>query len=391
MLRILTFSTLYPNAIQPTNGVFVENRLRHLVANSDVSSCVVAPVPWFPFKSRSFGRYSALARVPHHEQRHDIPIYHPRYPVIPKVGMSIAPLLLYAAVKPIVARIARADHDFDIIDAHYFYPDGVAAVLLARALGKAVSITARGTDLNLISTFNIPRRQIVWAATRADALITVTEALKDKLVGLGIDASRVNVLRNGVDLGLFQPIDRVAERGRLGLDHQTLLSVGNLVPLKGHDIVIRALSKLTDKFLLIVGDGPERSRLEQLAKRLNVKDRVRFLGQVRHEQLPRIYGAADALVLASSREGWANVLLESMACGTPVVATNVGGNPEVIADEAAGVLMKERTVEALVDAIRRLFSDMPRREATRAYAENFNWDSPTQGQIEIFTNLRSTR
>jgi glycosyltransferase involved in cell wall biosynthesis len=387
MLRILTFTTLFPNAAQPGHGIFVENRLSHLVASGDVSLRVVAPVPWFPFTSSRFGRYSAYARAPRYEERHGVPVYHPRFPVIPKIGRNVTPRLLYRAVRPLVESLIRDGDDFDLIDSHYFYPDGVAAVHLARALAKPVTITARGTDLNQVPDFASPRKQIQWAAAEADGLITVSRALRDKLVGLGVAAERVEVLRNGVDLDMFRPMDRNAARRELAFNGRTLISVGNLVPLKGHDIGIRALPGLPGTALVIVGAGPDRDGLESLARTLGVEDRVRFLGRRMHDELPRLYSASDALVLLSSREGWPNVLLEAMACGTPVVATRVGGIPEVVAEPAAGVLMDGRTPEALVSAVNRLFVHPPQREETRAYAEQFSWDATTEGQLDLFRRL----
>jgi len=278
-------------------------------------------------------------------------------------------------------------YDFDLIDAHYFYPDGVAAVMLGRKLGKPVSITARGTDLNLIPKFALPRRMIKWAATEADGLVTVSQALKDVLVDLGVATERIRVLRNGVNLGLFCPRDRDAARKALGLDELTLLFVGNLVTEKAHDLVISALPMLSSMRLIIVGEGPQENHLRALARSLEVADRVTFLGRMPHETLPEIYSAADALVLASSREGWPNVLLEAMACGTPVVASNVGGIPEVVAAPAAGVLMSERTAKGVAAGVQSLFARHPDRAATRTYAKGFSWEKTTQGQIELFESI----
>ncbi|MGZ9190171.1 MAG: glycosyltransferase, partial [Nitrospira sp.] len=255
-IRILTFSTLYPNAAQGTHGIFVENRLRHLVASNKVSARVVAPVPWFPFRGEVFGHYGQLGRVPSREVRFGIDIVHPRYPVLPKIGMSVAPLSLYASVKPVLARLINNGWDFDLLDAHYFYPDGVAAAMLGRAFGKPVTITARGTDINLIPRYPLPRRMIRWAAERADGLITVCAALKDELVRLGIPPERVRTLRNGVDLEVFRPVNRQQARRTLTVSGPVLASVGNLIARKGHDLVIRALEHLPDVTLLIAGEGP---------------------------------------------------------------------------------------------------------------------------------------
>lgn len=386
-MKLLTFSTLYPNAAQPSHGVFVENRLRHLLASGQVQSRVVAPVPWFPSKNTFFGDYALYAKVPRSEQRHSVSITHPRYPLIPKIGMSLTPWLMAQALDKEIKKF-RAEYDFDLIDAHYFYPDGVAAAIVAKRLNKPLIITARGTDLNLIPQFHWPRKMILWAARQAAHLITVCQALKDALVELGVPAERITVLRNGVDLEKFSPPkDRSELRRQLGLTGMVLLSVGHLIERKGHDLVIRALAELPETRLLIAGEGPERDSLVSIVNERGLSSRVQFLGAISHERLRDYYGAADALVLASSREGWANVLLESMACGTPVVASNVWGTPEVVAVPEAGVLMAKRTPLALAQAVTQLFSAYPDRAATRRYAEQFSWDATTEGQLAIFSRV----
>jgi glycosyltransferase involved in cell wall biosynthesis len=174
----------------------------------------------------------------------------------------------------------------------------------------------------------------------------------------------------------------------LGLaERPVLLSVGHLIERKGHHFVIEAMRELPDMELIIAGDGPEESRLKDLAEQWSLSDRVRFAGRLDQTQLREHYQAADALVLASSREGWANVLLESMACGTPVVATPVDGTPEVVAEATAGRLTDDRSAAAIVAAIRRLFAELPRRGATRRYAEGFGWDDTSRGQVEIFERV----
>jgi glycosyltransferase involved in cell wall biosynthesis len=390
IIRIVTFSSLFPNVVQPTHGIFVENRLRHLVADGSVTSRVIAPVPWFPLAAPIFGRYGEYARVPKRENRVGLTVLHPRFLVIPKFGMRVAPALLFAGTLATFRRLQSESGDFDLIDAHYFYPDGVAAVMLGKLLRKPVVITARGSDINSIPRHALPRRMILYAARNAAAIIAVSQALKDALVGMGVAGDRVRVLRNGVDLAVFRPTDRRASRSKLRLNGLTLLSVGHLIELKGHDLAIGALASLPNHTLLIVGEGPERSALQQHAARLGVSDRVRFLGEIAHRELPTIYSAADALVLASSREGWANVLLESMACGTPVVASNICGNPEVVSQPEAGVLMRERTPEAVAEAVRELARHMPQRTATRRFAEGYSWDATTNGQAQLFADVLAT-
>ena len=388
-IKILTLSTLYPNEEMPYQGTFVEGRLLELVRGRKVAAFVVAPVPWFPWKGRTFGRYAAFARVPSQEQRHGLTVRHPRYPVIPKCGMTLAPYLMYEALKSHVGRILRRDFPFDLIDAHYFYPDGVAAALLGRSLRRPVVITARGTDINLISRYRMARRWIRWAAQRAAGVVAVSEALRDRLIELGVPGSRIEVLRNGVDLDLFAPRDRQAAREALGLNPggPILTSVGWLVPRKGHDLAIRATALLPEATLLIVGEGEEDVALRRLAQALGLAGRVRFLGSIPQKRLADVYNAADVLVLASIREGLPNVVLEALACGTPVVATAVWGTPEIVAAPVAGRLVTDRTPETLARAIRDLLAEAPARAAVRAYAERFDWGPTTAGQLRLFRSI----
>lgn len=388
VVKILLFSSLYPNEAQPLHGLFVEQRLTKVLATGRAAARVVAPVPWFPFTSSRFGEYSTFARVPRREMRNGLEVEHPRFLRLPRVGMSSAPLLMALGALPSLRRIRGSGFDFDVIDAHYFYPDGVAAAILGKWLQRPVTITARGTDISLIPRYRLPRAQIRWAADRSSASIAVCEALKGEMRQLGVDDSKLKVLRNGVDLQRFRPLDRVEARRKLTLpDGHWLLSVGLLIERKGHDIAIRALRDIPGWSLMIAGSGPMEAELKALAADLGVAARVRFAGGVPQGELPTYYNAADALVLASSREGWANVLLESMACGTPVVASSVWGTPEVVATEAAGVLMSERTPGGLVTALKRLMSRYPERSATRAYAERFDWSATTEGQLAIFEQL----
>jgi glycosyltransferase involved in cell wall biosynthesis len=372
--RVLVLTTLYPNAAQPNHGIFVENRLRHTLALGGLEALALAPVPYFPSRMEAFGRYAAFARAPRREQRHGLEILHPRYLVIPKIGASLAPALLYRAALAEAMRLKARGRTFDVIDAHYLFPDGVAAAMLARRLRIPFVLTARGSDVTQIPQNPSARRRILEAVAEASATVTVCEDLRRRLIDMGADASRIVTLRNGVDLELFAPADRASARAALGLDRFTLLSVGNLIPRKGHHLIVEAMQRLTDCQLLIAGGGPMRDELVRLAKELRVSERVRLLGDIPHAQLPAVYSAADALVLASEREGWANVLLESIACGTPVAASDVNGTSEVVRSDAAGRLIAERSPAAIAAAIDLLRSNPPRREDTRRYAEGFGWD-----------------
>jgi teichuronic acid biosynthesis glycosyltransferase TuaC len=382
-LRVLTFTTLFPSAAKPNHGVFVENRLRQTRARHELHSTVVAPVPFFPFTAEMFGAYARFARTPEHELRHGVHVYHPRYLSIPKVGMNVAAALLYRGGLTACRLHQLNNTTIDIIDAHYFYPDGVAAARLSKALGIPFVVTARGTDLNVLANFPRVRRQILWAAEQAAAVITVSGALRQRAIEVGIDAKKIAVLRNGVDLEQFTPQDREESRRKFGASGFTVVSVGNLVPLKGHDLTIETVASMPDAMLLIAGGGPLHDALSARAAALGVADRVKLLGEVPHGQLARLYSAADVSVLMSEREGWANVLLESMACGTAVVATRVGGNAEAITSPAAGALLPERSSQALAAALRTFRQGPNDRGATRRHAEAFGWGAVAAGNFAL--------
>lgn len=382
-------TTLYPNAAAPAHGVFVENRLRVAAAEAGAEVKVIAPTPWFPVKAPQAGRYAAFAAAPSVETRHGIEVRHPRYLLPPKIGMTYAAHALERCFMTAARALLAEGWDFDLVDAHYLYPDGIAAVRAARRLGKPVVVTARGTDVNLLPRYARQRAMILEAVRKADAVVCVAKALKDELVGLGAPAEKIEVLRNGVDLRMFSPRDRERARAELGISGVVLASVGLLTERKGHHLVIDAVKDIPGATLLVVGAGEERARLERRARANGMADRVRFLGAAPHEMLANIYSAADLLVLASSREGWPNVLLESMACGTPCVATPVWGSGEVVSAPEAGRLARERSAQAIADVIRATLASPPDRAATRRHAERHGWEETAQSTARIFTRLAS--
>jgi teichuronic acid biosynthesis glycosyltransferase TuaC len=389
-IRTLLFSTLYPSSVRPGHGIFVEARLRELLSSGKVQTKVVAPVPWFFSKDPRFGSYARLAQTPLMETHNDIDVRHPRYFLPPKVGMTVAPFALALGAIPAIRGLLAQGFDFDLIDAHYYYPDGVAAAMLARHFRRPFTVTARGSDVNLIATHAIPRKLMLWAADKAAASIGVSRALVDKLAQMGVDRSKLEVMRNGVDLERFQMLDQRESREALGWPQQpTLISVGNLVRNKGHHIAIEALRELAEFRLVIVGDGPEQTILADLARQWGLDARVTFSGRVMQQDLALYYSGADILVLPSSREGWPNVLLEAMACGTPVVASNVGGVAEMVTSSDAGRLLPELTSHALASMVLDLWSQHPPRDSVRRHAQAFDWQSTTDAQTLLFQHIKA--
>lgn len=388
-IKTLLFSTLYPSSVRPFHGIFVETRLRELLKSRLIETQVVAPVPWFPSSNPRFGEYAKMAATPTAEEHNGLRVHHPRYLLPPKVGQNIAPFVLAAGALPTIRHMIRDGFDFDLIDAHFWYPDGVAASIIARKLGKPFVCTARGSDINVYRQFAVPQRLLKGALQKSAANIGVSTDLVDQMVSLGAPPERSLAIRNGVDLDRFQPMDRTLARKALGerTEGLLLLSVGNLIELKGHHLVISLLRDFAEARLIVVGVGPMRDELEALAASLGVQDRVTFAGRQPNDTLKTYYSAADVLILASRSEGWANVLLESMACGTPVVATRVNGTPEVVASAVAGQLADVRDSSHLAQALHRLLGDRPEQHEVRRYAEGFSWEHTTRLQCELFSRV----
>jgi teichuronic acid biosynthesis glycosyltransferase TuaC len=375
----------------PNHGIFIENRLRKIIATGDISARVVAPVPWFPLHHPAFGRFAKFARVPVREERHGIIIDHPRFLVIPSVGARLTPHFLFRSMLRSAKALINAGEDFDVVDGHYFFPDGVAAAWLAKAIDKPLVMSARGSDLNIWADNAYARPLIQQSIEQCEAIITVSAALKQRVLQLGGGSKRIEILRNGVDLAAFYPVDRESTRTALGMTGFVALSVGNLIELKGHHLAIEALSELPQVTLVICGEGPMLNELRSLAEKNGVSSRVKFAGRIPHSELNRYYGAADVLLLLSSNEGWPNVLLEAMACGTSVVATSVGGIPEVVQSDAAGFLIAERTVAAVRNGLQRAMTTAVSREATRAYAEGFGWDDTAKSQARLYKDVAEAK
>ena len=390
----MLFSSLYPSSALPRAGIFVETRLRELLQTRRVQTKVVAPIRWSPVHDARFGVYAQIAAAPSRETLHGIDVLHPRFLTIPKVGMNVAPFLMAIGAARALRQLRSEGFDFEAIDAHYYYPDGVAAAILSRWFDRPLAITARGSDINHISSYWWPRWLMRQAARRASASIGVSEALVAKMKTLGFDATKLLTMRNGIELDRFRPTDRADARSALGLSaRHVVLTVGNLNEHKGQGLVIRSLplvlSEFPETLLVVLGDGPDSAALRTEADRLGLRDRVKFVATMPQEQLCRWYSAADVLVLASSREGWPNVLLECMACGTPVVASDVGGVREIVRDPGVGRVVPERSERPLATAICEVIRQSPSCVEVRQYAEQYGWGSTSLAQAELFESMAS--
>lgn len=377
-MKVLVLTSLYPNSAQPNLGVFVENRTRRLAA-AGIAVRVVAPVfvPVWPLTRMARFRKALPAEQ---EQQHGLTVYHPHVPQIPGLWAR-NPGAMTGTCLPLLREIRR-EFAFDVIDAHFFYPDGVAAARLSQLLHIPCVITSRGSDVTDWPKRPAARTMILEAAATAKALAAVSASLADEMRALGMDPKKITILRNGVDLDHFKPMDRESARAKYGVYGKCVLSVAALVPLKSHHVTIEAVAALPDVTLLIAGQGPEQQNLQSLIDRLGVQSRIKLLGPVPHADLTSLYNAADIFVLSSTREGLPNVVLEAIACGTPVVVTPVGGSVEVIDDPRAGTSYPVGDAAALRVALQAYFDHPPSREAVRASAERFSWAATTTAQIE---------
>jgi len=389
-MRILTFTSLFPNAVQSWHGIFIYQRVAHLARRPGNSVTVVAPVPYAPswIPSR---RWREMSRIPSQEKFGDLEVFHPRYFLVPKVSMLVHGLAMFRGSNDLVREL-HSERKFDCIDAHYVYPDGFAAVLLGRSLGIPVIVSARGTDISLFPSFRTIRPMIRWTLQNSAGVVGVSEALKDLMVELGAPADRAIAIGNGIDPERFQPVDRGDARRKLGMpeDGEIIVSVANLVPVKGHEFLIAAIAQLAARHpkirLYIVGEGESRAMLQAMARRAGLQDRIFFVGRKPNEELKYWYSAADVSCLASSREGWANVLLESLACGTPVVATRVWGTREVIASPELG-LLADQTADSLAGGLELALQKQWDREYLARYAAARTWDVVAE-EVEKFLLAR---
>lgn len=393
-MKLLVVSSLYPNPVEPHHGVFVRNRLLRYLERHGAEALVVAPVPLAPpFGPERWTRYRA---VPEREQRDGLTVLHPRYLAPPGFGDTWRPALMARGLASTLTRAVR-EFEPDLVDAHYAWPDGAAVARLmprlqaARGRRLPWTLTCRGTDLNLVPTHPRLRPQVARALGAADHVICVAEALRAIALELGVPGERVTTLRNGVDGERFSVGDRGSARRQLGLSGPgpLVLCVGHLIERKGQHLLIPAFARSApaDSRLVLVGHGEAREALEQLAREHGVADRVRFVGAVEPAVLADWYRAADVLVLASLREGWPNVVLEALACGTPVIATRVWGTPEILTGCSAGLLV-EPTEDGLAAGLAALDDLDP--AAARPWAERHGWDETVDGMATVFAGALAT-
>ncbi len=376
-IKILSLSCVYPNPSEPALGLFVRSRLQHLSELADVK--VIAPIAVLDY-SRWRAVRSIRRLMPERRMDENLEVLQPAW-FYPPLGGWLNPLFLYCRLRRLAVEL-RKDFPFQIIDAHFGYPDGIAAALLARWTRSRFSVTLRGNEV-MHARRKLRRAALRWALRRADVIITVSESLRRFAIAMGAEPEKVRTIPNGIESRIYFPRNRAQCRMKLGLPAggRLVLSAGALIERKGHHRVMEALKSLAEQgcpACLLIAGGPGREgsfaqKLHRLPAKLNMQRSVRFFGEVSPERMSELMSAADVLCLASSREGWPNVVHEAMACGTPVVAANVGGVPEMIPSEHFGLVVPPGDPVVLAEALRKALGNSWNRAAIAAWAHSRSW------------------
>lgn len=380
MFKVLIFSNLFPNSEEPLRGNFIASLVEEMAKLAKIT--VVSPLPWSS-KAQNYMKWQG------------IDIYYPKYPFIPVLGRFIHPALVFLSVSGLVRRLIKEKH-IDIINAHWVYPDGIAAVLIGRSAGVPVVVTAHGCDINLYGEYRLRRPQIKWALKNAAKVTAVSNPLAEKIVtDLCAYKEKVNVLHNGIDLKHFHFRNQIKCRKELGLDlsKKHLLFVGQLVDVKGLEYLIEALSIIKtngrlDFQTLLIGEGPLRNRLYSLISEKGLKENVLLLGSKQYSEIPIWMGASNMLCLPSKREGQPCVILEALNCGIPVVASRVGGIPDMI-DEDNGIMTDPGNVDELSEAIVAGFDRAWDRDRVASKVQQMTWVNSARKYVDIFSEILS--
>ncbi|MDP1808303.1 MAG: glycosyltransferase family 4 protein [Actinomycetota bacterium] len=389
-MRVLVISHLFPNSQDPVLGTFVAGQVRALSRLCEVS--VVCPVPWAP-PWRGLPKYFAYSQIPRNSKLDDVPVYFPRYFILPK--------LYYLSKWTFPLAIKRMSHQrneaspFDVIHAHMLFPDGYAAAMLAKQFGVPLIITVHGYDAYDIPWRNrIYKHAVMEAVRHSDRIIAVSKSLLSNLGKLGVVKSSTMVIPNGADETVFFPRNSNSCRQALGLPgspKRIILSVANLVELKGLDNLLAAFAiikrSVPDALLYIVGHGHLLPKLRRLRDSLGINDSAVLVGARPHEELPLWFNAADLVVLPSLMEGLPTALIEAISCGKPIVASRVGGTPELITDSRIGLLVSPGDVGQLANAVIEALNHSWDSSAILKHAAKYSWNSVADKLITLYSEL----
>jgi len=378
-LKLLILSSIFPNNVETNKGIYIYHQAARLSEFCDVR--VVAPVPYVPRILRNT-RYSTFAAVREFETIGGLPVAHPRVFITPKIGHSAYGLFYLLSLRSYVSR-AKRDFKPDVLVSYWIYPDGFASVWLGKLMHLPVIVGGLGCDVNEAGTGFLRKAAVGWTLRHSGRIMAVSEAMRSEMVKLGASPGKVRTIPNGISED-FEPMDRGDARLLLNLDGDKspgkyVLYCGRLSAEKGVSYLVQAVALLRGRGipvkLNLVGDGPERPMLQQMVEQLGLEKDVHFFGEVPHKDIPAYMSAADIFCLPSVREGWPNVLMECLACGTPAVASSVGGIPEIVRNEDMGLLVPKEDAAALAEALDRAINKTWDRKAISEIIRARTWRS----------------
>ncbi len=350
---------------------------------------LVSPLPWWTRHNRPQDWLNAP-----HENSTGIDAVFPSWWTVPRYGVAYNGRAMYYSVRKLVKELHKTS-PFDVILASWAYPDAYAASLLAKDLGIPFVVNVLGSDINALIKLPALRLQIIETLNKSHRVISVSHALRETVLKLGVAPEKVVVQHNGVDGVKFKLQDRIQVRQRLGLpaDRNIILYVGNWVSEKGVDILVQAIGKLrsmgrTDVLLTLVGSGPLEPTLKEIVATSGIEAQVRFCGRKSHIEVPDWMAAADIFCLPSLREGCPNVILEALSCGRPVVASRVGGVPELL-DERNGIMTLAGDSDLLATALSQALDRHWNENELRETVKNRSWEDVGRGYYSVLESAVS--
>lgn len=399
-LHIALVSTFYPNAAEPLRAVFIRNLAAALGRYAQLS--IVSPVPYAP-PVASVARWRSLRSIPRRVAEEGREVIHPRFLVIPKCAAATG-FNYFAGTLRTLRELAKQQR-IDVLHAHCAYPDAVGVALAAALLDIPFAVTAHGSDINVYAQRLSVRPQLKWALRRAGVVIAVSKAIQRRIEALIEQPSPraaqppariIHIPCAGVDSRVFAVRDQESPRRALALDPagRVVVFAGQLVPIKAVQVLLQAWQILagagslraSDR-LVIAGDGPERAMLEARAAAGIDPQSVRFLGEISQQDLALWLDAASAFCLPSRNEGTPNVIIEAMACGRPVVASRVGGIPEIVTDGRNGFLVESGDAAQLAARLQAALEKRWDPQQIAAGVAEYTWDNLARRNIEALQGV----
>lgn len=391
-MKVLVISHMYPSTFNNVFGIFVSEQVKALVKHG-VNIKVISPVPLTPFPiNRINEKWYRYSKIPKFENRDGISVYYPRYITFPKaLFFDSSGERMYRGIKELIQNIYNG-YKFDLVHAHAALPDGYAAMKIAKDFKVPFVVTIHGQDLYITINKNAKCKMIIQRVfEQAHRVMVVSNQLKriaKNNIGLG---DKTIIIGNGI------PIDKIHHLGRqninIGNKNIILLSVSYLIERKGIDFNLKAFSKILSKYpnlkYIIIGDGVEKKRLQDLAEKLGIYEKVEFLGMLSHEDVMKKMAEADIFSLPSWNEAFGVVYIEAMAHGKPVIGCKGEGIEDFVEDRKTGMLVNPKDTDSLVKAIYYLLSNPEEAKrigerARRLVLEKYTWTKNAEKTIKVY-------